>query len=465
MTRDGKLCIRLPYQGWAPRPYQQALWDYLEGGGKRAVAICHRRWGKDDVALHWSAIAAHTGKPANIWHCLPLYEQARKAIWTAVNSHTGRRRIDEAFPPEIRESTNDGQMFIRFRNGSTWQVVGSDNYESLVGTGAHGIVFSEWSRANPAAWAYLAPILEENNGWALFITTPIGRNHAKHTLDLAQSSPGWFAEVQTVLDSGALPLEVVETARREYHSIYGVDAGDALIQQEYFCSFEAAILGAYYGKLIAQAERQGRIRTLTLEPDLPIHTVWDLGKGSNLAVWAWQVIGNEIRVLAAVQGAHDEVIPDMVERLDSMGLKSRWGRDYVPHDAKVKELGTGRTRIETLARLGRNPVLVPDHKVDDGIAAARTTLPICWFDETGCADGLEALRQYRAAWDEERKVFKNIPEHDWSSHFADAFRYLAMAWRELKAAPPPPKPQGRTIYEMTLNEAWKLREPDRPDRI
>jgi hypothetical protein len=385
-------------------------------------------------------------------------------VFEAVNPHTGRRRIDEAFPLEIRENTREHDMFIRFKNGSTWQVIGSDNYTQLVGTGAHGIVFSEWSRANPSAWAYLSPILEENNGWALFITTPLGRNHAKSMLDLARVEPGWFAEVQTILDSGALPLSVVETARREHHAIYGADAGDALIEQEWFCSFEASILGSYYGKLITRAERAGRITRLTLEEDLPIHTVWDLGKGINMAVWCFQVVANEIRILAAIQGAHDEVIPDMVERLDSMGFKSTWGRDYVPHDAKVKELGTGRTRIETLARLGRNPVLVPDHKIDDGINAARTTLPICWFDEVGCAAGLEALRQYRADWDDEKKVFRDIPLHDWSSHFADAFRYLAMAWRELKAAPPPP-PRGRTIYEMTLNEAWTLREPERPNRI
>ena len=465
MTHDGRIRIRLPHQGWIPRPYQAGLWNYLEGGGKRAVAVCHRRWGKDEIALHWAAVAANApGQACNVWHCLPEFAQARKAIWTAVNPHTGRRRIDEAFPREIRESTNDHEMFIRFKNGSTWQVIGSDNYETLVGTAAHGIVFSEWARANPSAWAYLAPILTENDGWALFITTPLGRNHARSTLELARSTPGWFAEVQTVLDSGALPLSAVEEQRREYHSIYGEDAGDALIQQEYYCSFEASILGSYYGKLIAQAERARRITQVAMDPALPIHTAWDLGKGSNMAIWCFQVVANEIRILAAVQGAHDEVIPDLVARLDGMGMASRWGRDYVPHDAKVKELGTGRTRIETLARLGRNPVLVPDHKVDDGIAAARTTLPICWFDETGCAAGLEALRQYRAEWDDEKKVFKNLPLHDWSSHFADAFRYLAMAWRELKAEPPP-KPRGRTIHEMSLDEAWKLREPDRPDRI
>jgi phage terminase large subunit len=184
--------ITLPHN-WTPRPYQQKLWRYLEGGGKRAIEIAHRRWGKDDIALHWAAVAAMQ-RPASYWHMLPNYSQARKAIWTAVNPHTGKRRIDEAFPQQIRAATLENEMFIRFKNGSTWQVIGSDNYDSLVGTPPAGIVFSEWARAIPASWGYLAPILIENGGWALFITTPVGRNHAKSMLDMAQTNPdSWFA--------------------------------------------------------------------------------------------------------------------------------------------------------------------------------------------------------------------------------------------------------------------------------
>jgi len=407
-------------------------------------------------------MAAHR-RVGNYWHCLPEFAQARKAIWTAINPHTGRRRIDEAFPLELRANTNDHEMFLRLLNGSTFQVIGSDNYETLVGTPPAGIVFSEWARANPSAWAYLAPILVENGGWAVFITTPLGRNHALHTLNLGRATPDWFAEVSTVEDSGAIPLEVVEEQRREYHHIYGEDAGDALIQQEFWCSFEAAILGSYYGKLIVQAERQGRITRVAYDPALPVHTAWDLGKGANMAIWCWQITGNEIRVLWSINGAHDEVIPDCVAKLNRLPVTT-WGYDYVPHDAKVLELGTRKTRVEAFGDLGRKPQLVPEHRVEDGIHAARQALPVCWFDEEGCREGLEALRQYRAAWDPDKRVFRNIPEHDFSSHYADAFRYLAMSWRRIKADPPP-KPRGRTIHEMTLDEAWKLREPERPGRI
>jgi hypothetical protein len=169
--------IRLPHNNWRPRPYQQDLWKYLEKNGKRAVAIWHRRAGKDEVCLHWSAVAAHT-RVGVYWHMLPEANQARKAVWDAVNPHSGLRRINEAFPRELRESTRETDMAIRFKSGSLWQLVGSDNYNSLVGSPPVGVVFSEFALADPSAWGYLRPILAENNGWALFITTPRGRNHA-----------------------------------------------------------------------------------------------------------------------------------------------------------------------------------------------------------------------------------------------------------------------------------------------
>ena len=176
----------LPHNGWRPRPHQRRLWRHLrEDAGKRAIAIWHRRAGKDEVCLHSTAVAALT-RAGNYWHCLPEYLQGRKAIWTAINPHTGRRRIDEAFPPVLRSSTNDNEMFIRFVNGSTWQVVGSDRYDATVGASVAGVVYSEWALANPSAWGYHRPMLEENNGWAVFISTPRGRNHCKDMFEHAR---------------------------------------------------------------------------------------------------------------------------------------------------------------------------------------------------------------------------------------------------------------------------------------
>jgi hypothetical protein len=215
--------IELP-NGWKPRWYQRPLWDYLEKGGKRALGVWHRRAGKDDVLLHRTAVAAFE-RPATYWTALPEYAQARKALWTAVNPHTGKRRIDEAFPHILREATNEQEMFLRFKNGSTWQLVGSDRYDSLVGAGVAGVTFSEFSLANPSAWGYIRPMLEENNGWAAFITTPRGRNHVHDMLAMAKASPRWFAEVLSVYDTKALTEEQLIDARAEYAALYGEDGG------------------------------------------------------------------------------------------------------------------------------------------------------------------------------------------------------------------------------------------------
>ena len=185
---------------WYQRPFHEA---WVTGKKKRLIEIAHRRWGKDEISLMATCELAHK-RVASYWHCLPEYEQARKALWDAINPHTGKRRIDEAFPPEIRESKDEQKMFIKLRCGSTWQLIGSDRYDSLVGSGVAGVVFSEWALANPASWAYIRPMLEENDGWASFITTPRGRNHAKAMYDMARGNPRWFAEVSTVHDTGAL---------------------------------------------------------------------------------------------------------------------------------------------------------------------------------------------------------------------------------------------------------------------
>lgn len=435
--------IQLPHN-WRPRPYQQKLWNYLEGGGTRAVEIAHRRWGKDDVALHWTAVSAMQ-KPAVYWHMLPEAAQARKAVWTAVNPHTGRRRIDEAFPEPIRAQTLENEMMIRFVNGSLWQVLGSDNYDSLVGTPPAGIVFSEWAMAIPASWAYLAPILSENAGWALFITTPRGRNHAYATLQTALADPdNWFAEVATIADTGAIARETVEAQRREYHSIFGQDAGDALIQQEYYCSFAAAVLGAYYGREIATAEAEGRISRLNVDKELPVHTAWDIGVADATAIWCFQKNGPDIHVVDYYEAA-GQGVQHFTEWLRERGYR---GNDFVPHDARVKEWGSGKTRIETLKTLcGKYPTVVRSVSLQDGIHAARETLRIAKFDAGRCHKGLDALRNYQTEWDADARTFKKTPLHNWASHGADAWRYLSLQIKDpIPRTDPPHVKRGELIY-------------------
>lgn len=407
------------------RWYQQPLHDYMMKGGKRAVEIAHRRWGKDEIALSVACELAHQ-RIGSYWHCLPEYEQGRKALWSAINPHTGRRRIDEAFPPEIRAAKDEQHMFIKLKCGSTWQLVGSDRYNSLVGAGVAGIVFSEWALANPSAWAYIRPMIEENNGWAMFITTPRGHNHAKAMYDMARRNPRWFAEMSTVKDTGALSPAQVEESLKEYVALYGEELGRAQFEQEYLCSFNAAILGAFYAREMLSVRAEHRIAEIEPLPGRPVHTAWDLGVRDSTAIWWFQIAGGRVLILDyyMAHGAGVEHYADVIRQKDFMR-----GTDYVPHDAKVKEWGSGKTRLETMRELGLNPQLVPMASKADGIQAVRKTLPLCMFHPRTEEQGMASLEQYRREWDSEQKTFRADEVHDWTSHGADAFRYLSLAWR------------------------------------
>lgn len=420
------------------------LWRALEAGKRYVLARWHRRAGKDEVALHWTACAVHQ-RVGTYWHMLPEASQARKAIWEAVNPHTGIRRVDEAFPKELRATTREQEMFIRFKCGSTWQVVGSDNFNSLVGSPPIGIVLSEWALAKPAAWAYLRPILAENGGWALFISTPRGRNHMQKMEEAALQDPKWFVQSLPATETDVFTPETLTSELKSYIGEYGADDGESLFRQEFLVSYDAAIIGSYYTKQIEDAERSGRVRTVDIDPALPVHSAWDLGISDSTAIWCFQVAGREIRVVDYHE-AHGKALDYYADWLSERGYK---GTDYVPHDAKVRELGTGRTRVETLVSLGRKPRVVPDHKLMDGINAARQTLDRCWFDSERCADGIEALRNYRREWDQDKKVFKDAPRHDWASHPADAFRYMAMGYRELSDEGPKPPTSPKLIQHAT----------------
>jgi len=385
------------------------------------VAVWHRRAGKDSTALNFTACAAHE-RVANYWHMLPTAKQGRKVVWEAIDRQ-GRRVIDQAFPESLRGGKRDDEMLIRLKCGSTWQVVGSDNFDALIGANPAGVVFSEYSVADPRAWDYIRPILAENGGWALFIYTPRGRNHGATLYEMAKSNPGWFAEKLTVDDTKIIPPSIIADERAS-------DMPEELIQQEYYCSFQAALVGAYYGKLMEAAEAQKRITNVPWAPDLPVITAWDLGIGDSTAIWFCQQAGREIRLIDYYEASG--VGLDHYAKV--LGEKPYvYGDTLLPHDARVKDLSTGRTRIETLKSLGISKGRVlPNDRLEDGINAVRLILPRCWFDAEKCSRGIEALRQYRKAWDDERKVFSERPEHDWTSHPADGFRYLAIGLREPK---------------------------------
>lgn len=449
-----------------------------------------------------AAVAAHL-RPANYWHCLPTYAQSRKAIWEAVNPHSGKKRIDEAFPRLLRKTTREDTMTIEFKSGSVWRIVGSDNPDSLVGAPPAGVTFSEWAISNPSAWGLLQPILLENNGWAMFISTPRGRNHMHSMLEMARKNPNWFAQVLTVDDTHQVTYEQIEEARTEYVSLYGQEAADALIQQEYWCSFEAAILGAYYGKEMARAEQAGRITSVPAWPNTPVHTAWDLGasrQSDSMAIWLWQAVPGsggqaQIRILAYLTGSGMSIrwYAEEIERItDELRTEMRLeyphedlprGIDYVPHDARVPEMtssgtdGKAKLRFEVMIECGLVPKIVTNHLVADGVSAVRQLFPRFWFDAERCGPGIESIRQYQTEWDDDLKKFKDTPLRNWAAHGADAFRYLAMAFRELRVEDVPPKgrmltvgPDGAAalppgVRPVTLEDMWRAQRSGQSRRI
>lgn len=422
--------IRLPANGWRPREYQLPLWGYIEHGGKRAVTCWHRRSGKDAVYLNRTACASQE-EIGNYVYLMPEAKQARKALWNGVNPATSKNRIDEAFPEKLRARTQDNEMFIELRNGSTFQLAGSDNYNSLVGSSFRGIVFSEYSLSNPLAWSYLRPILAENNGWALFNGTPRGRNHFHKLLELARNEPGWFHQVLTVDDTGVMSKERLESELRELISEYGAEYAAAFFRQEYHCSFDVPIMGSYYGHLIEAAERAGRVRKFQVEPGHPIHTGWDLGVDDPTSIWFAQIISGEVRIV--------DYLEAMGKGADYYAAQLRaehrtdwvYGHHFAPHDVKNREWGAvgAKTRIETLKSYGVivTPIPVTTNLADD-IDVVRLVLRRTWFNSGSemVADGMEKLRQYRAAYDREKKVLSKTPVHDFTSHAADGFRTLAI---------------------------------------
>lgn len=358
---------------------------------------------------------------------LPEAAQARKAIWKAVNPHTGKKRIDEAFPLEIRKSTNDTEMFIEFVNGSTWQVLGSDNYNSQVGSTPRGIVFSEWALADPNAWAYMRPILAENAGWALFITTPRGRNHAKRMFDAAQADSSWFCQKLTADQTGVFSKDTLASELRELIAEMGEDEGKAKYEQEYLCSFDAALPGAYYGKEINLAEAQQRITGVPYKPGIPVYPVFDFGRGASnsTAIWFVQLVGREPRIIDYEEGNSGDI--EHYGRL----LREKpylYGRLILPHDAAPIRLATGMSYAAQFEGMGFQTAILPKtENLTAHITLTRAFIGQCWFDKSKCERGIDALRSYHREWDDAAKVFKPTPKHDWASHGADSFRYAAQA--------------------------------------
>lgn len=428
--------ITLPHN-WRPRRYQVPLWQYMEGGGKRAIAVWHRRAGKDATGINWCATAAFR-RVGLYWHMLPTYKQGRQIVW---NGRTGDGKpFLDAFPKELIARKREDEMLIELKNGSLYQVVGTDDVDRLVGTNPVGVIMSEYSLHDPQAWDYVRPILVENGGWAIFIYTARGRNHGFDILEMAKRQPGWFAQVLTVDDTlreDGRPVVTQEDIQGERD----MGMAEELIQQEFYCSFDAALVGAYYKTQIANARKQGRIGSpVPFEPTLPVDTIWDLGVDDAMAIGFFQRHAGTIRVLHYLE-AEGEGIQYYIGELHKLQAQNGWvyGEHYAPHDIEVRELMTeARTRRDTARRLGLRFNVVPKQPIADGIQALRTIFPKLFFHNSKEVDWLvDMLSQYTKEFDSKRGVFKDKPKHDFTSHAADMMRYMAESYASVKPKRPP----------------------------
>jgi len=409
--------MNIPFN-FIPRNYQKPLYNSTSKGYKRGASIWHRRSGKDKTFINLMVKEAFKRVGA-YYYFFPTYNQGRKILWNGMD-RDGFPFLSH-IPEAIRASSNKTEMLITLRNGSLIQVVGSDNIDSIVGTNPIGCVFSEYALQDPRGWDFVRPILRENGGWAFFNFTPRGHNHGYRLYQMAKNNPAWFCEVLTINDTGVLTGADIQAERDE-----GMD--EDLIQQEYYCSFEAAVLGAYFAKQLALARNQGRISRVPIVPGVPVDTFWDLGINDTTAIWFTQTVGREIRIIHYEEHSGEglEFYADLLRDL-SKDLGLSYGRHVGPHDVEVRELGTGKTRIETAAKYGLKFESAPrPERKEDSINAARSLFPYCWIDEVHCERGIDALASYHKGWDEKNRVWRVSPVHDWASNGADAFQTMAL---------------------------------------
>jgi hypothetical protein len=402
---EGETVIEL----YRPRPLQAELHRSLQ---RFNVLVAHRRFGKTVFCVNEliARAAANPLERPRYAYVAPLFTQAKDVAWDYL------KRFTAAIPGvEVSET----ELRVDLPGGARIRLYGADNPDRLRGLYLDGVVLDEYAQIQPRLWAeVIRPALTDREGWATFIGTPMGRNQLYEIYEQAKADPAWYAALFRASESGVIPAAELDAARRTM--------SEEQYAQEFECSFDAAVMGAYYGRLLAVAEREGRIATVPWEPAVPVHTAWDLGIGDSTAIWFCQRVARETRLIDYYESSGvglDHYARALAER------PYVYGEHLLPHDAAVRELGSGKSRVETLTSLGIRPRVLPAMRIEDGINAVRNLLPQCWFDAGRCARGLEALRQYRRDWDERARAFRPRPLHDWTSHGADAFRYLAQGLR------------------------------------
>jgi hypothetical protein len=385
------------------------------------MAIWPRRSGKDITA--WNlCIKEMIEKVQTIYYVFPTYSSGRRILWDAIDNDGFR--ILNYMPKEIIESRNEQLMRIRLKNGSVFQVIGSDNYDNaLVGTNPRGIVFSEFAISNPLAYSFVRPILSANDGWALIVSTPRGKNFLWEMYQIALQNPNsWYVSKLTVDDTNHIPISEIEQERAEG------EMSEDLQLQEYWTSFEMGIEGAYYTKYIDKLRLNGQVSHVPWEPSLKVHTAWDIGVRDMTSIIFFQVAGQVIRIIDCYE-KNKEGIEHYVKVLNSK--EYTYGKHIGPHDIRNMDFSTGITRWEKAKHLGITFTVADKIGIMDGIEAVRTALPRMWFDQTNCKPLLKALENYRQEYDIKKKVYKDKPLHDVFSNFADSMRYLAVSLRKV----------------------------------
>jgi phage terminase large subunit len=402
--------IVLPY---TPRSIMLPFHNRTE---RFACLVAHRRCGKTVAAVNDLSRDAFVIPLENVRvaYIAPYYNQSKAIAWDYVKQFTA---------PIPGMKYNESELRADFPNGARLRLFGADNYDSMRGLYFDSVVLDEPADFPMSAWpTVIRPALSDRKGKATFIGTPKGKNEFWDTYHNAQTDPNWFCAMHKASETGILDQEELDEALRTM--------GEDRYAQEFECSFEAAIQGAYYGTEMKRLTEDGRIGRVPYDRALGVVTAWDLGVGDSTAIWFAQYAGPEIRIIDYYESSG--VGLDHYARV----LQEKeyvYDQHILPHDVQVKELGTGKSRLETLDALGIRPVTIaPKLMVDDGIQAVRSMLDKCWFDSERCDRGIEALRQYQRDFDEKGKTWRGRPKHDWTSHGADAMRYLATGYRPMQ---------------------------------
>jgi len=436
----------IPYH-FDSRPYQQpfirAVNDAIKGRSsvRYFYQIWHRRAGKDKVDIADPIPRRLIQSPCLVKMIYPTLVMGRQNLWDGIGKDAFRYR--DHIPEGLRvgrPNETTMKMTVQTKNykndGSTsiFQIAGSDHPDSLRGGNSRLNVFSEWAEQDPYAWNVVEPILKENDGIAIFNTTPKGNNHARALYEYAKNDPKWYVSLLTAEDTGIWSLQELEDIRDDIIRRFASDGraeseAIAYFEQEYMCSFKSPVIGSYYGEGMNRAEREHRIIRVPYMEGLPVHTAWDLGIDDSMTIWFFQIVGQEFHFIDYYENSGEGLL-HYAQTMQSKGYL--YGKHYAPHDIMVRELGSGKSRFEVAKGYGITFEPGPMLEIEDGINAARSILSQCWFDKDKCFRGIECLKNYRKEWDEKNKVFKTKPKHDWASHGADAFRRFAIGYRRSK---------------------------------